>query len=135
MPQFFPRHTVAFSIEEPRAFRRLSYSLAEMALVTGILVRVFRVFVLTHGSNSWIYLGGTLTIGVLFILGMATAHLANYPLHQYLWRTPLFALVEVLAEMGTSALFIAVHREPNGTVRAHWDDWAGLALNALRDRG
>ena len=37
--------------------------------------------------------------------------------------------------MATSALLIALHREPNGTVRAHWDDWLGMGLNALLVRG
>ena len=37
--------------------------------------------------------------------------------------------------MATSALLIALGREANGTVRAHWDDWPGMALNALLLRG
>jgi hypothetical protein len=66
---------------------------------------------------------------------MLTAHLANYPLHQYLWRAPAFTGIEVVAEMATSALLIALGREANGSVRAHWDDWPGMALNALLLRG
>jgi hypothetical protein len=135
MPTFFPRQTIEWHLEEPKAFRRFSYSLGEMAVVTGVLVRVYRLLVLTHGSNNWLYLGGTFALGFVFLLGMLTAHLANYPLHQYLWRAPVFAVVEVLAEMVTSALLIALGREPNGTVRAHWDDWIGMGLNALLIRG
>ena len=96
---------------------------------------MYRVLVLTHGSNNWLYIGGTIAIGLVFLLGMVTAHLANYPLHQYVWRAPAFAVVEVLAEMAVSALLIAVGHEANGTVRAHWDDWVGLGLNALLYRG
>jgi hypothetical protein len=81
-----------------------------------------------------LYLGAVL-LGVIFLLAMVTAHLANYPLHQYLWRAPVFAVVEVGAEMTTSALLIALGREPNGTVRAHWDDWLGLGRDALLYRG
>ena len=135
MPQFFPRHTVELRISEPRAFRRFSYTLAEMAIVTGVIVRVYRLLSLTHGSNNWIYIGGTFAIGLIFLLGMITAHLANYPLHQYVWRAPTFAFVEVVAEMGVSALLIAVGREPNGSVRAHWDDWVGMGLDTLVKRG
>jgi len=135
MPTFFPRQTVELRLEEPKAFRRFSFSLVEMAIVTGVLLRVYRLLVLTHGSNNWLYLGGMLAVGMLFLLGMLTAHLANYPLHQYFWRAPLFALVEIVSEMATSALLIAVGREPNGTVRAHWDDWMGMGLNALLVRG
>jgi hypothetical protein len=135
MPTFFPRRTVELILEEPKAFRRFSYSLWEMALVTGVLVRLYRMAVLTHPLNNWLYIAVTFAIGFILLLGMLTAHLANYPLHQYLWRAPAFAAIEVLAEMATSALLIALHREPNGTVRAHWDDWAGMGLNALRVRG
>jgi len=135
MPNFFPRHTTELKFEEPKAFRRFSFSLVEMALVTGVLLRVYRVLVLTHGSNNWLYLGGTIAIGLVFLLGMATAHLANFPLHDYVWRAPLFAFVEVVAEMAVSVLLIAVGHEANGTVRAHWDDWVGLGLNALLYRG
>jgi hypothetical protein len=135
MANFFPRQTLEFKFEEPKAFRRISFSLIEMAVITGVLLRVYRVVVLTHGSNNWLYLGGTITIGVLFLLGMLTAHLANYPLNHYVWRGPAFAVVEVLAEMAVSALLIAVGHEANGTVRAHWDDWVGLGLNALLYRG
>jgi hypothetical protein len=44
-------------------------------------------------------------------------------------------VVEVAAEMAVSAILIAVGHEANGTVRAHWDDWVGLGINALLFRG
>jgi hypothetical protein len=135
MPSFFPRHTVELRIEEPKAFRRLSFSLVSMALVTGIVWRIYRVAALTHGTNHWLYAFVVITLAVIFLIGMLTAHLANYPLHQYLWRAPAFAGIEVAAEMVASALLIAVGIEVNGSVRAHWDDWPGMALNALLLRG
>jgi len=135
MSQFFPRKTTEIRIREPRAFRRLSYSLIEMALVTGVVVRTYRLVILTHGGNNWLYLGATFAVCAIFFLGMVTAHLANFPLHQYMWRAPAFAGVEVAAEMVTSALLIAIGHEANGTVRAHWDDWIGMGLNALLIRG
>src|SRR6476659_3721761 len=135
MPSFFPRQTIEFKVEEPKAFRRFSVSLVEMALVTGVIARLYRLLVLTHGSNNWLYLGGTIALGIVFLVGMVTAHLANYPLHQYLWRAPAFALIEVAAEMVTSALLIALGHEAYGTVRAHWDDWVGMTLQALLIRG
>jgi hypothetical protein len=135
MPQFFPRKTTEIRIQEPRAFRRFSYSLIEMAVVTGVVVRAYRLVILTHGGNNWLYLGATFALGAVFFLGMVTAHLANFPLHQYLWRVPAFAAVEVAAEMVTSALLISIGSEANGTVRAHWDDWIGMSLNALLIRG
>lgn len=133
MPSFFPRNTI--ELLQPSAFRRFSFSLVEMAIITGVLVRVYRMLVLSHGSNNWLYLGGAVAIGLVFLLSMTTLHLANYPLHQYLWRAPLFAAVEVASETGASALLIWLGREPNGTVRAHWDDWIGMGLNTLLGRG
>jgi len=135
MPSFFPNRAVEIKLEEPQAFRRFSFSLVEMAIVTGVLVRLLRLVAFTHGSNNWVYLSGIFAVGSVLLLGMLTAHLANYPLHQYLWRAPLFALIEVTAEMATSALLTAVGREANGTVRAHWDDMIGMGLHALLYRG
>ena len=131
MQSFFPRTTI--ELTQPGAFRRFSFSLVEMAVITGLLVRLYRLFVVTH-SSSWAYVLG-MAVGMLFLLAMTTLHLANYPLHQYLWRAPVFALVEVVAEMAASALLIWLGREPNGSVRAHWDDWVGMGLNTLLWRG
>lgn len=127
MANYFPRHTVAWKIEEPRAFRRLTLSLAEMAILTGVALRLFRSLVLTHGQNSWLYLGGTFALGGIILFGMATAHLGNYPVRHWLWRAPLFGLVEGAAELATAMLLIAVGREPIGTGRAQFTDWAMIA--------
>lgn len=135
MPTFFPRRTIEIRTGEPNAFRTFSFSLAEMAIVTGVLLRFFRMFALTHGSNNWLYLGGVVAVAMSFLLGMLTMHLANFPLHQYFWRAPTFALIEVAAEMAASAVLIWLGLEPNGTVRAHWGDWPGMGLDALLVRG
>jgi len=132
--ELLPRQTIELKVEEPKAFRRFSFSLVEMALVTGVVARS------TASSCSprleqLAILGGTIAFGIVFLIGMVTAHLANYPLHQYLWRAPAFALIEVAAEMVTSALLIALGHEAYGTVRAHWDDWVGMTLQALLIRG
>ena len=135
MSAYFPKHTSAMRIEEPKTFRRFSLSLVEMALVTGVLVRVYRSFVLTHGSSSFMYIGTIMTIALLFVVGMTTAHLANYPTHHWVWRAPAFAALEIVGEMATSLLLIWLGREPNGTVRAHFADWPGMMLRALEIRG
>src|SRR6516162_1705366 len=109
MPSFFPGETLELHIEEPKAFRKFSFSLVEMAIVTGVLLRLYRVLVLTHAMNNWLYFGISVAVGAIFLLGAVTAHLANYPLHQYFWRAPAFALIEVAAEMAASALLIALH--------------------------
>lgn len=126
----FPRDPIEW-LEEPAAFRRLSLSLVEMALVTGIVLRVLRAVAFTQAQASLLFYGAVLVLwGVLFV-GMATAHLANFPLRQWAWRVPLFSLVEVVGEMLTSLLLIAFHREPAGSARAHLHDWPGMAARAL----
>jgi hypothetical protein len=132
---FFPRHTVEWHIEEPRAFRRLSLSLVEMALVTGVLLRVYRSYALTHRANGWLFFGGTLAFGLLFLLFMTSAHLANFPIQRWAWRAPAFALLESTGEMVTSLLLIWVGREPYGSVRAEWRDWPSMAMGTLATRG
>jgi hypothetical protein len=135
MPTYFPKDTATMRIEEPKAFRRLSLSLVEMALVTGLLVRVYRSVVMTHGSSSFVYIASMMTAALVFVVGMTTAHLANYPLHQWVWRAPAFAGLEIVAEMAASLFLIWIGREPNGTVRAHYADWPSMMTRALEIRG
>jgi hypothetical protein len=135
MPTFFPRTTVEWKIEEPRAFRRLTLSLVEMAAITGVMLRIFRSFALTHGSNGWLYFGGMFALGLLFLLLMVTAHLANFPIQRWAWRAPLFALMEWATEMATSFLLIWIGREPYGSVRATLHDWPSMSTSALLTRG
>lgn len=132
MPELFPRRqTVQIQWDEPAAFRRLSFSLVEMALLTGVVLRAYRALVFTHGADSWLYLGGGIALGVLVLVGMLTAHLANFPIARWGWRAPLFGVVEVAAEMATSALLIWAGREPFGSARAELGDWPALASRTL----
>lgn len=131
MPSFFPQHTVEWRLEEPVAFRRLSLSLVEMALLTGITLRLLRALTFTLGRGGWVLYGLAFVVGTVLLVGMTTAHLANFPVRVWAWRAPLFALAEVAGEMGTSLLLIAVGREPEGTARADFHDWPHMALRAL----
>ena len=118
-------------MEEPPAFRRLSLSLPEMALLTGVVLRLLRALAFTHGRASWLFYGGVIVLGTVILIGMTTAHLANFPVRSWLWRAPLFAVVEVIGEMTTSLLLIWLGREPEGTARAHLHDWPGMSIRAL----
>jgi hypothetical protein len=131
MPTFFPRHPVDWHLEEPAAFRRLSLSLVEMALVTGVVLRLLRAFAFTHGRASLILSVGAVVLWGIILIGMASAHLANFPLQRWAWRAPLFAFVETAGEMITSLLLITLGREPDGTARAHFHDWPSMAARAL----
>jgi hypothetical protein len=131
MARYFPRSTNEIRSEEPSAFRALTLSLVEMGLITGVVLRIYRSLVLTHGSNSWLYLGGMFAVGIVFLCAMATMHLANYPLRRWLWRAPTLGLLVAAGEMAASLLLILVGREPTGTVRAELADWPGMAMSAL----
>ncbi|MDB4914613.1 MAG: hypothetical protein JWM95_2257 [Gemmatimonadetes bacterium] len=131
MPPIFPRKTVEWRLEEPPAFRKLSLSLVEMAILAGIVLRVLRAFTFTYGRVGWVYYGLALVGGTFVLLGMTTAHLANFTVKSWVWRAPLFALVEVAGEMATSLLLIAMRREPEGTARADFHDWPSMSLRAL----
>jgi hypothetical protein len=131
MAKYFPRTTHEIRSDEESAFRALTLSVVEMGLVTGVVIRLFRSLVLTHGSNSWLYLGGMFAIGAVFLFAMTTIHLANFPLRRWLWRAPGLGGLVAAGEMTASLLLIAVGREPNGTVRAELADWPGMAVSVL----
>jgi hypothetical protein len=130
VPSFFPQTTIEWRMEEPAAFRRLSLSLPEMALITGVVLRLLRALSFTYWRASWSFYGVILVVGILLLLGMTTAHLANFPTRSWTWRAPLFSLVEVVGEMATSLLLIAVRREPEGTARADFHDWPSMSVRA-----
>lgn len=130
---FFPKHTVQW--EEPTALRRFTISLLEVAILTGIALRLYRALVISAGStSSWIWAGGTFALGLLILCAAATIHLANYPLQRWVWRAPAFAAIEVAAESLMSALLIWFGREPIGSARAEWRDWFSMAQTTLWTR-
>ena len=134
MAEYFPRQTLTWKVEEPPAFRRLTLSLLEMALITGVIVRLYRSVVLSHAADSWLYVGATAAFGALILFGMLAIHLANFPIRHWLWRAPAFAMLEVAAETLTSLGLIALNREPHGTSRAGMSDWLPMATETLLAR-
>ena len=133
MSTFFPKNTVQWHIEEPTVLRRFSLSLWEMALMTGVLLRLYRAVVVSYSGTTWVWLAA-LGVGILFFCAMATMHLANFPLTRWVWRAPLFALLEVSAESATSLFLIWLGREPQGTARAEWHDWPSMAIDTFLTR-
>ncbi len=120
-----------WDLEEPAAFTRIARSPVELALITGVVIRLFRAVVLTHGNVSATYLAASLVLGTLFLLGMATLHLGRFPVREWPWRAPLFAIFETAGEMAVSLVLIALHREPWGTARAEFTDWQPMATGVL----
>ena len=135
MATFFPKHSVQWHFEEPTILRRFSLNVWEMAILTGVVLRLYRALVITAGStSSWLWAGGTFALGLLLLCAAATIHLSNFPLNRWLWRAPLFAVVEVAAESAIALLLIGFGREPNGSTRAEWADWLPMAVSTLWTR-
>lgn len=126
MSGFFPVKTVAFRIDENRAFRRLSFSVVEMAVVTAIVLRVYRALVMSIAGANVVLLGLSFAIGFVVLFGMVTLHLGNFTVRRWVWRAPLFAMIEAGAESLTSLGLIAIGREPFGSARATFADWPGI---------
>lgn len=132
MTEFFPRHSTVWRIEQPHALRRLSLSLPQMALITGVVMRLWRSYVLTHGSpESWAWVGGTFLVGVSFLFLMCAIHLANFTLRNWLWRAPLFAVLEAGTEIVVSLALTTVNLEPLGADMAEFSDWLSTASRIL----
>jgi hypothetical protein len=120
-----------WDLEEPAAFARIARSPVELALITGVVIRLFRAVVLTHGNVTTGYLFASLVLGTLLLLGAATMHLGRFPVREWPWRAPLFAIFETAGEMAISLLLISLHREPWGTARAEFFDWQPMAIGVL----
>jgi hypothetical protein len=126
------RLSAELRVREPPAFSKLARSIFEMALVTGLVVRLYRAVVLTHaGGDGALHLASLFLIGAAFVLVMATVHLSRFPLRQWTWRAPAFAALESAVESLTSLCLIAVHREPLGTGAATMRDWPEIAGTIL----
>lgn len=130
MSRYFPRDNVAWHLEEPRVFRKLTLSLPAMAVIAGLLVRLIRVGV-SGISASWWGVFGAIALGLIVLLTMATAHLGNYPVKQWLWRAPLFGLAEGAAEAGVSALLTVIGVERLGSTSARLSDWPSMATDTI----
>lgn len=132
MTPFFPHVTGTFKIEETPAFRRFTMSIIEMALVTGVVLRLGRALALTTGpNNNVLFLAAAVAAGLIWLCGMATLHLGNYTLPRWLWRAPAFVVFEAMAESLTSLALIAMHREPVGSARATFADWPALTASTF----
>jgi len=126
------RLSAGWTIREPPAFSKLARSIVEMALITGVVVRLYRALVLTHASgDSALYLGAMFLLASAFVLFMATVHLSRFPLRQWTWRAPAFATLESVIESIVSLGLILAHREPLGTGAATLGDWPAIAATIL----
>ena len=67
----------------------------------------------------------TWIVGLALLAAFVTLHLGNYPLRQWVWRAPSFALIQTAASLITSALFVALGMERLGSTAMGWPQWVG----------
>lgn len=131
MIDFFPRQTIEWRVRELSSLRRLAVSLVGMAVITGVVVHLYRWLVLSYRPASlWLFFAAA-AVFVILLLGLATAHLGNHTVRQWIWRAPLFAIVESVTEAVVAALLIAAGVERVGSQLAKWQDWPSLALHIV----
>ncbi len=136
MGRFFPRDVIHWGEEQLHPLRAFAVRTLEPAGVTGLLLRAFRAVILgSTASAGWMAFVGGVTVGVLFLCGMLTWHLGNFPVRRWPMRVLTFIAIEVAAEMAMSALLISVHYERYGSRVAVWSDWWPMAGQTLFERG
>jgi hypothetical protein len=133
MTRFFPRDVIHWGEETLHPLRAFAIRSIEPAGITGLVLRVWRAIVL--GSGSWLFFVSGLTLGVLFLCGMLTWHLGNYPVKRWPVRALAFFLIECAVEMGMSSVLIVFGRERYGSQMAVWGDWWPMAAQTLWQRG
>lgn len=127
----FPRQTTLITAEDSLP-RRFAHSVAGMAIITGVLVESFHGAMVRLGAmHSYLLLGVSFVGELGILLGFATLHLGNHPVHQWKWRAPMFALIESITAMFMVGVLILVHAESYGDDLADWGDWLPLAKNVF----
>ena len=136
MARFFPRDVIHWGEEQLHPLRAFAVRTLEPAGITGLVLRAYRAILLgATATAGWMAFVGGLTVGVLFLCGMLTWHLGNFPVRRWPLRVLAFIVIEVAAELGMSSLLIAFHRERFGSRVATWSDWWPMAGQALMERG
>lgn len=135
MPGFFPRQSINWAhLDEPPVIRRFSIAWWTLPLVAGVVVRLSRALVFAAGSTNVLT---PIVYGVLLILvacGALTAHVGNFTVRQWIWRVPVFAIVEAAAESVVSLGLIVAGVEQLGSEPATPAEWPLIAVTILRDR-
>ncbi len=117
-------------------WRAFSRSTLELAGLAGVTLRLYRAAILSLDTFAeWPVFIGALVLGVVFVCGVLTWHLSNFPLRRWPSRVAAFVGIEVAAEFGMSSVLIALQKEPLGSGLATWADWWPLAGQTLLERG
>lgn len=115
-------------VEEP-LWQRLMANTVVMALLTGGALRLYRSAVLQYGwSNSWLWIGGTFLGQAAILFLMVTLYLGNFHAKSWLWRAPLFAVLEIGTEAAFSYVLLRMGLESAGSAAATLLDWQRATL-------
>ena len=112
---------------------RIPRSLIPMALITGIVVHLYRVFVLVSPAISfgWISLFLGFAGEYVLLLSLTTVYLGNHPVRQWIWRVPLFTVAEWLVEVGAVMVLIRGRLERIGSEQARATDLSSIVTDRL----
>jgi hypothetical protein len=132
MSPFFPESP--FSGTRVDSFiARIPRSLIPMAIITGIIVHSYRVFVLANQTITfgWVSLFLAGAGEYVLLLSLTTVYLGNHPVRQWFWRVPLFTAVEWLVEAAAIAILIRVRFERIGSEQARAVDLSSIVWDRL----
>ena len=135
MSRFFPRDAVHWGEQQLHPLRAFAIRTIEPAGVTGLLLRAYRAVVMGSAATAgFLPFVAAVLLGVLFLCGMLTWHLGNYPVRRWPLRVAAFLVIEIIAEMGMSSLLIAFGYERYGSRVATWSDWWPMAGQTVGER-
>ena len=132
MSPFFPESPFS-GTRVDSLISRLPRSLIPMALITGIVVHSYRVFVLASPSITfgWISLFLAGAGEYILLLSLTTVYLGNHPVRQWIWRVPVFTVAEWLVEAVAVAILIEIRFERIGSEQARRGDLTSIVLDRL----
>lgn len=135
MAERFPRHSIAWKIEELTAGRRLVLALPLFATGAGVVLRLYLWAALGAAAAwGWAVVLVVLIAGVAMLCGLATLHLANFTLRAWRWRAPAFGAYVALGEVATSLVLTLLGQERVRGVTATLADWVPTSLTTLVTR-
>jgi hypothetical protein len=132
MSPFFPESPFS-GTRVDSLIARIPRSLIPMAVITGVVVHSYRVFVLASPSITfgWISLFLAGAGEYVLLLSLTTVYLGNHPVRQWIWRVPLFTVAEWLVEAAAVAILIRIRFERIGSEKARVGDLETIVLDRL----
>ena len=120
----FPRHSIAWKLEEKTTLRRVSLSLSWYGVGIGIVVRLYRWGILSFVvPATWGLILASISGGLILLCALSVGHLMNFTVRSWRWRAPALGAFITLGESATSLVLILVHQERMGRALATLSDW------------